>query len=241
MSALAIRPASANGLLGLLPADAFAAIEQSLKPIGFRRRDVLVRPDQAIRRVYFPVEGLISMAVFLADGNSIEIAAIGKEGVLGVTPALGSGFALAEYIVQIQGAGYFMEAQDFRSAVEREPALRAILDRNAEAVSAHLFQSLACIAFHNVEARLCRWLLVARDMTGSDQLSLTQEFLAQMLAVQRTTVTGVAQTLERAGLIRYNRGHIDLLDVPRLKRFSCECYEQIKARRERAFRPGRNG
>ena len=228
-------PHTRNLLLGALrPAD-LAAIQPHLRPVEFRRREVLIAADDPIKLVYFPVAGLISEVACLENGSGVEAAAIGREGVIGAVPALGSGHALAEYIVQVAGSGYSMPVERFRAAIEEQPALRAILYRHAEAVSAVSLQSLACIAFHPVEARLARWLLIARDSIGRDVLPLTQEFLAQMLGVQRTTVTLAAQSLEGTGVIRYRRGNIEILDVSRLKQCSCHCYEQVRQRRERAL------
>jgi CRP-like cAMP-binding protein len=224
-----------NALLGALPSAELAVVQPHLRAVEFRKRDMLISADDPVPVVYFPVAGLISEVSTLDNGNAIEAAAIGREGVVGVVPALGSGYSLADYIVQVPGSGYSMPVERFRAAVEELPALRSVLNRHAEAVSALMLQSLACVAFHPVEARLARWLLIARDSIGSDVLPLTQEFLAQMLGVQRTTVTLAAQSLEGAGLIRYRRGNIDVQDVAALRQSACSCYEQVRQRRSRAF------
>lgn len=224
-----------NALLSALPSADLAAIQPHLRAVEFRKRDMLIAADDAVLSVYFPVAGLISEVSTLDNGSGIEAAAIGKEGVVAVVPALGSGYSLADYIVQVQGAGFSMPVERFRTAVEELSSLRSVLNRHAEAVSALMMQSLACVAFHPVEARLARWLLVARDAVGSDVLPLTQEFLAQMLGVQRTTVTLAAQSLEGAGLIRYRRGNIDIQDVAGLRHSACSCYEQVRQRRNRVL------
>ena len=228
-------PHTRNMLLGALRPSELAAIQPYLRPVEFRRREVLIAADDPIKLVFFPVAGLVSEVACLENGSGVESAAIGREGVIGAVPALASGYSLAEYIIQVAGSGYSIPVERFRSAAEELPGLRAVLNRHAEAVFALALQSLACVAFHPVEARLARWLLIARHSIGRDVLPLTQEFLAQMLGVQRTTVTLAAQSLEGTGLIRYRRGNIEILDVGGLKHSSCQCYEQVRQRRERAF------
>jgi CRP-like cAMP-binding protein len=227
--------AASNWLLGSLSPEAYGAVAHAMKHMEFRKRDVPIRMNDPVERIFFPVEGMLSAVVYLEEGCGIEGASVGREGVAGAISTLAGSPSIMEYIVQVPGSGYWMSPEAFREIYDAQPEFRAILNRYFELTAAYALQSLACIGFHPVEARLCRWLLSARDTTGLDQLPLTQEFLSHMLGVQRTTVTMTAQALERAGLIHYRRGTIDLHNIAGLKQNACECYENIRRRRQRAF------
>jgi CRP-like cAMP-binding protein len=224
---------SPNGLLASLAPAEFELLRPHLKPTELKHEAVLFVAGDKIDRVYFPHSGIISLVVELAGGEAIEAAMIGRDSMLGATSALDGEVSLNKAIIQLPGAGETLNVAFFREVAEQSPALRTILLRHEQVLFAQAQQSAACNASHTVEARLARWLLRARDLSGSDRLQLTQEFLAEMLGVRRSSVSPVAHELQRAGLIRYARGHIEILDLNGLQRMSCECYGTVKAHYDR--------
>jgi CRP-like cAMP-binding protein len=225
-------PRSPNSLLAALPVADFELIRPHLRPFELTGQAVLVKGGERIRHVYFPHSGIISLVMRLIEGDTVEAAMIGRDSVYGSSAALDGDIALNEAIVQLQGTASVMDVAPFRSAVEQSVHLRATLVRHERAVLAQALQSAACNASHTVDARLSRWLLRARDLSG-DNLPLTQEFLGQMLGVQRTSVSVVANTLQQAGLIRYSRGHIHITNAPGLMESACECYSAVKTHYDR--------
>jgi CRP-like cAMP-binding protein len=226
-------PSSPNGLLAsLVPAD-FELLRPHLKPTELKNETVLYEAGDPVDRVYFPHSGIISLVVELSGGQGIEAAMIGRDSMLGATAALDGQVSLNKAIVQLPGTGEALDVGHFRDVAGQSPALRTTLLRHEQVLFAQAQQSAACNASHTVEARLARWLLRSRDLSASDTLALTQEFLADMLGVQRSSVSPVAVTLQRAGLIRYSRGHIEILDLEGLRNASCECYGTVKAHYDR--------
>lgn len=224
---------SPNRLLASLSADIFAAISPHLKIIELNFGDVLAKPGSAIRQVYFPYSGVISLVVELDVGTMIETAMVGRDGVLNAAPALDGKVSLNKGIVQVGGSAGTIEVNRLRRLANEIEPFRSALIRHEQVLFAQSQQSAACNASHSVEARMCRWLLYMRDLAGSDDLVLTQEFLAQMLGVRRPSVSLVANTLQKAGLIKYSRGRIRLLDVKGLKKGACECYRTVRAHYQR--------
>jgi CRP-like cAMP-binding protein len=226
-------PSSPNRLLAsLVPAD-FELLQPHLKPTELKNETVLYEAGDPVDRVFFPHSGIISLVVELSGGQTIEAAMIGRDSMLGATAALDGQVSLNKAIVQLPGHSEILNVIKFREVAEQSPALRTILLRHEQVVFAQAQQSAACNAAHTVEARLARWLLRSRDLSGSDTLALTQEFLAEMLGVRRSSVSPVAVTLQRAGLIRYSRGHIEIIDLEGLRNASCECYGTVKAHYDR--------
>jgi hypothetical protein len=158
---------------------------------------------------------------------------IGRDSVFGGASALSAGIALNTSIVQLAGDGVTLDVDQFRSVTEKSPQFRAIVFHHEQALLAQTQQSTACNASHQIEARLSRWLLRARDLSGSDSIALTQEFLAQMLGVRRSSVSLVAQSLQDGGLIRYSRGRIEIANLKALQKASCECHAVVKKHYER--------
>jgi hypothetical protein len=158
---------------------------------------------------------------------------VGRDGVVNGTSALDGKFSLHKAIVQVAGSASVINSDALRRLADEFEPLRSILIRHEQVLLAQAQQTAGCNASHTVEARMCRWLLRIRDLTGSDEMALTQEFLAQMLGVQRSSVSIVAGTLQKAGLIKYRRGHISLVDIDGLKESACECYETVKQHYER--------
>jgi CRP-like cAMP-binding protein len=189
---------------------------------------VLHEVGDTIGAVYFPINAVISLVVTLATGEMTEAAMVGKDGSIGIASALDGKVALSRAIVQLSGDAMICDPAAFKAAALQSEKLIAKAMRHEQTLFAQAQQSTACMANHEVEARLCRWLLRARDLSGSDQLPFTQEFLAEMLGVRRTSVTTVAHTLQEAGMIRYRRGKIEILNIEGLRDSACECYETIK-------------
>ena len=219
---------SPNRLLASLSQNIFAAMEPHLRLVKLAFGDVISEPDQPINHVYFPFSGVVSLVVDLSVGEMIETAMVGRDGVVNGTSALDSRTSLHRGLVQVAGEGATIRSEDLRRlATEFEP-LHSILIRHEQVLLAQAQQSAGCNASHTVEERMSRWLLRIRDLTGSDDMQLTQEFLAQMLGVRRTSVTVVASTLQKAGFIRYRRGNIHLADIEQLTDGACECYGTVK-------------
>jgi len=224
---------SPNRLLASLPADIFSVISQHLKIVELKFGDVLAEPGSPIRQVYFPYSGVISLVVELDIGTMIETAMVGRDGVLNAAAALDGKVSLNKGIVQIAGSAGTIEVNRLRRLANELEPFRSRLIRHEQVLFAQSQQSAACNATHSVEARMCRWLLYMRDLAGNDDLMLTQDFLAQMLGVRRPSVSLVANTLQKAGLIKYSRGRMRLLDVKGLQKGSCECYAAVKAHYQR--------
>jgi CRP-like cAMP-binding protein len=213
-----------NRLLAALPAAELASLTPAIKDVGLERGTVLQRPGDAIEHVYFPHSGMISVVVVMQTGEEVETATIGREGALGTGVALGSRHATSRALVQLPGMAARIPAAQFVAAASRSAAIRDIAARYNTLLIAQIQQSVACNALHDAEARLCRWLLSCSDRVNSDTIPLTQEFLGQMLGVRRTTVTIVARMLQAAGMIRYRRGVIQIIDRAALEEGACECY-----------------
>jgi len=224
---------SPNMLLHSLAAKTFAAIEPHLKTVELVHGEVLSEAGNQVTRAYFPHSGVISLVVELSIGDMIETAMIGRDGVLNASSALDGKISLNKAIVQLAGAASTIEVDQLCKIAREFDAFRSLLIRHEQVQFAQAQQSAACNASHSVEARMCRWLLQMRDFASSDDLVLTQEFLAQMLGVRRPSVSLVANTLQKAGLIKYRRGNIRLLDIEGLKQGSCECYGVVKAHYKR--------
>jgi CRP-like cAMP-binding protein len=225
--------AHANRILASLPQNIITAVERQLKPVPLKFGDVIADTGQPVDRVYFPTDGVVSLVVDMKVGSMIETAMVGRDGVVNGTSALDGNVSLHRAIVQVEGAAVALASETLRKLADDFQPLRSMLIRHEQVLFAQAQQSAGCNASHDVEARMCRWLLRIRDLTGSDEMNLTQEFLAQMLGVRRTSVSLVAGTLQKAGFIKYNRGKIRLLDIARLQDGACECYETVKENYER--------
>jgi CRP-like cAMP-binding protein len=219
---------SPNRILAALSESAYAALLPYLKIVEFKRGVTLSEVGSAINKVYFPHTGVISLVVELDSGEMVETAMVGHDGVVNAGGALDGRVSLNKAIVQMAGAGSVVSPADLVKVAESNHKFRALLIRHEQVLFAQAQQSVACNARHVVEARMCRWLLRTRDLAKSDDLVITQEYLAQMLGVRRTSLSMVANTLQKAGLIRYKRGHVRILDVKGLRQIACECYETVK-------------
>ena len=224
---------SPNRLLASLSSDAFAQIAPHLKVVELKFGDVLAEAGGPIRRVYFPFSGAISLVVELDVGTMIETALVGHDGVLNAASALDGKVSLNKGIVQMAGSAGTIDVDQLRRLADEIKPFRSLLIRHEQVLFAQSQQSAACNASHKVEARMARWLLHMRDLAGGDKLMLTQDFLAQMLNVRRPSVSIVASPLQKAGLIKYSRGNIQVLDAKGLQKRACECYGTVKAHYQR--------
>jgi CRP-like cAMP-binding protein len=213
-----------NLLLASLPAADYARIAPLLDVVPLKLKHMLYPPGQPARHVYFPGGGFCSILTVLQDGGMVEVATVGREGMLGVFSGE-DGHPPSATMVQAEAdTCYRMTVEAFRTEMKRQGAFYELVTRHAQALVGFIMQSTACNAVHSVEQRLARWLLMAADRVGANSFPLTQEFVAMMLGATRPTVTIVAGTLQRAGLITYHRGQVTIVDREKLEAASCECY-----------------
>jgi CRP-like cAMP-binding protein len=214
-----------NRLLSLLSDDDYEHLRPHLSLIVLDYRKILYEAARPIDHVYFPVEGVASLVITSAEGASAEVGTIGSEGMVGLPVCLGDREAPSSVYVQVPGTALKMNADAFRGELGHCPSLNLAMLRYAHAFFNQVAQSAACAHLHRVEERCCRWLLMTRDRMPSGEFLLTHEFLGMMLGVRRTTVTEVMGSLQKAGLIRYRRGHVSILDPEALRQRACECYD----------------
>ena len=214
----------ANRLLGLLPPRIMSGFARIFNVFRWSTGSLSIARNKPIGFVYFIETGVGSLVNTMANGDAAEVGTIGNEGVVGLPLLLGDDRAPTSVYVQVPGAGLRMKASLFKKELARSASMRAVMLRYAHAFFNQVAQSAACNQFHSIEQRCCRWLLMTHDRMQSDEFLLTQEFLAMMLGVQRTGVTAAAGALQRAGLIRYKRGNVTILDRRGLIQRSCECY-----------------
>jgi CRP-like cAMP-binding protein len=223
-----MRSFSSNLLLASFAPPDVEALRPHLRPVVLEHTKILHEAGEAISGVYFPFDAVISLVVLLEGGETVEAAMVGRDGVIGASAALDGKLALNRAIVQIGGHGVVCEPDAFKRVALERPAMLSMIISHEQTVYGQAQQSAACNILHDSTARLCRWLLRARDLSGSDTLPFTQEFLAEMLGVRRTTVSPVAHTLQAAGMIRYRRGKIEITDVEALRESACECYKTVR-------------
>jgi CRP-like cAMP-binding protein len=226
-------PHSTNLLLASLPPENMAALMPHLRVVQLPQETVLFEAGDTIKAIYFPHTGIVSIVVDLASGETIETAMIGRDSLVGGSAALDDDIALNRAVVQVAGVASVVDVGTFRGLAQQSHTFHATMARHRQFILAQAQQSAACNAAHTLEARLARWLLRCRDLLGSDDIPLTQEFLAEMLGARRTSVTLVASALKQAGFIRYRRGHISVIDVEGLRDSACECYKTNKAQGNR--------
>jgi CRP-like cAMP-binding protein len=219
------RKAFSNSLLATLPSEDVKRFGHSLDVIPLKLKQFLHRPGDVLEHVYFPGGGFCSELTMLENGDMVEIATIGSEGMVGIFAATDGHVAPSVAMVQAEtDTCYRLPAEVFRREIDRGGRFAELVSRYTHAHVAFIMQSTACNAVHTVEQRLARWLLLAHDRVGKNEFPLTHEFVAMMLGVARPTVTIVAGTLQKARLITYRRGIVAILDRERLEAASCECY-----------------
>ena len=216
-----------NRLLAALEPEDFSWLEPHLEIIELPRGKVLFEAGEPIRHTYFPHDGVVSLVTVLQSGGSVEMALFGREGALGFVSALVTRQSFGRYITQISGTASRVSLERLNEGVAERPKLRHVMFRFTEAFLAQTLQTVACNAIHSVEARCCRSILTTRDRTDRDEIPLTHEALAEMLGVQRSTVSSVTSALQKAGLIVQGRGTIRITDRQGLEATVCECYRTI--------------
>jgi len=216
-----------NKLLASLPRDHFDRLAPHLSTVTLQQGLVLFEAGDEVDQIYFPHYGMLSLLAVLRDGKAIETATVGREGVVGAMAGLGLYKSLVRVVVQMPMGGSRIAATHFRTIAAVSDPVRDLCIRYNEVLLSQARVTAACNALHPIEARFCRWLLQSADRAASDTIELTQEFLAEMLGVRRTSVTEVASRVQNAGVITYSRGVIKILDRPALMRMSCECYETL--------------
>jgi CRP-like cAMP-binding protein len=216
-----------NKLLSSLPRDQFDLLSPHLVTQSLAQGLVLMEAGDEFDYVYFPHYGMLSLLAVLKDGKAIETATVGCEGVVGAMAGFGLYKSLVRVVVQIPIGVTIISATQFRKAAAGSDAIRNLCVQYNEVLLSQARVTAACNALHVIEARFCRWLLQSADRAGSSTVNLTQEFLAEMLGVRRTSVTEVASKIQSYGAINYSRGVINILDRPALEKMSCECYQTL--------------
>ncbi len=219
---------SSNRLLAALPIEVYQRLQPALEPVTLPLAQPLYQLGDPISHVYFPEQGIISLVSLLAAGATMEVGIVGQDGMAGL-PVLFGGRNDSHYaLVQVAGKAQRLRAGKLLTEFHRGEALHDLLLRYVQAVLTQAAQAAVCNRFHTIEARLARWLLSASDCLATDTFPLTHEFISQMIGVRRAGVTTAAGVLNQAGLIRYSRGRITILDRVSLEAFACECYGVVR-------------
>lgn len=229
-----------NRLLAALPAEAYQRLVPHLELVSLPVGQVIYEPGEPISHVYFPHKAMVSLVSMMEDGTTIEVGLVGQEGMLGIPVLLGGGTTTNKALVQVAEGSMRMKADVLKSEFNRGGMLQSLLLRYMQALFTQVSQIAACNGLHSLEERFARWLLSVQCCLQSDELPLTQEFISQMLGVRRSGVTVAASTLSQAGMIRYSRGKITILNQEDLEATSCECYKVIKNEFSRLLDTGRD-
>jgi CRP-like cAMP-binding protein len=216
-----------NKLLSSLPRDQFDLLAPHMATQPLAQGLVLIEVGEEVDYVYFPHYGMLSLLAVLKDGKAIETATVGREGVVGAMAGLGLYKSLVRVVVQLPIGVTKISATHFRKAAAVSDPIRNLGIHYNEVLLSQARVTAACNAMHVIEERFCRWLLQSADRAGNSTVDLTQEFLAEMLGVRRTSVTEVASKIQNTGAIKYSRGVINILDRPALEKMSCECYQTL--------------
>ena len=226
----------ANRILQALPVAEHRRLAALMVPVSLGIKKVLFEPGQTIDAVHFPLDGVVSLVTPLDDGSIVEVATVGNEGIVGV-PLVAGGALAVRAISQVPGRALRLSASDFLDEVRGCEPFRALTQSYIQALFGQISQAAACNRLHTSEERLSRWLLMSHDRVGVDEFAITHEFLGQMLGSRRATVTLSAGILQAAGLIRYHRGHVTILDREGLEGVACECYTVIRNELDRVVAP----
>ncbi|PVE24361.1 Crp/Fnr family transcriptional regulator [Microvirga sp. KLBC 81] len=222
-----------NRLLAALEPEDFSFLEPHLEIVDLPKGKVVYEIGEAVRHTYFPHNTIVSLTTVLEDGGSVEMAVFGREAMFGFVSALVTRQSFGRYVTQFAGTASRVTVEQLNEAARDRPKIRQLMLSFTEALLAQTLQTVACNAVHSVEARCCRWILSTRDRVDHDALPLTHETLAEMLGVQRSTVSSVTRALQVAGLINQGRGVITITDRAGLEEMSCECYRTIRRSFER--------
>jgi len=222
-----------NHLLGVLSADVQARIFPYLEEIPMPLGKVMYESGDKLRHVYFPTDSIVSLLYVMESGASAEISVVGNEGIVGVSLFMGGESTPSRAIVQSAGTAYRLPGQRLKDEFNRHGELLVLMLRYTQSLITQMSQTAVCNRHHSIDQQLCRWLLLSLDRLPANQLTMTQELIANMLGVRREGVTEAAGKLQKLGVIEYNRGHITVLDRPKLEQLSCECYGVVKTETDR--------
>ena len=222
-----------NQLLAALSSAERTRLEPHLQLVQMRLGEVIYEPGNLLRYVYFPVNSIVSLLYVLEDGSSAEISVVGNDGLIGVALFMGGETTPSRAIVQSAGYAYRLIGQHLKDEFHRNGDMQLLLLRYTQALITQMCQTAVCNRHHSVDQQLCRWLLLSLDRLSSNQLTMTQELIANMLGVRREGVTEAAGKLHKLGVIRYARGQITVLDRPKLEKLCCECYAVVKKESDR--------
>ena len=222
-----------NHLLAALPRSDFERLKPHLKAVSLSLGEALYESGTMLRRVYFPVNSVVSLLYVLEDGSSAEIAVVGNDGVVGISLFMGGETTPSRAVVQSAGPAYCLESKLLKAEFVRGGAMQHLLLRYTQALLTQMAQPAVCNRHHSLDQQLCRWLLLSLDRLPSNELIMTQALIANMLGVRREGVTEAARKLQEVGLIRYSRGHIVVLDRPGIEARTCECYAVVKREADR--------
>ena len=217
-----------NHLLAALPTEEFERLLGHLELVPMPLGEILYEPGEQMRHAYFPTTAIVSLHYVMESGASAETAGVGNEGVVGVSLFMGGGSTPSSAVVQTAGHGYRLESRWLKQEFVLGGMMQRLLLRYTQALITQMTQTAACNRHHSIEQQLCRWLLLTLDRVSSSELIMTQELVASMLGVRREGITEAAGNLQRAGVIRYRRGHIAVLDRGGLETRVCECYATVK-------------
>lgn len=217
-----------NRLLAALPQEERERLTPNLQPVTFSLGQVVYEPGGRQEFVYFPTSCVVSLLYTMENGSTAEVGLVGNDSVVGVALFLGGDTTPNRAIAQIAGDAYRLRAKLLQEEFARGGAMQRLLLRYTQALITQISQTAVCNRLHSAEKRLCRWLLLSHDRVASDDILMTQEFLSHMLGGRRESVTNAAGHLQDAGLIRYSRGKIKILDRPRLEAAACECYRIVR-------------
>jgi CRP-like cAMP-binding protein len=219
---------SQNHLLAALPAAEFARLAPHLELVPMLLGESLYEPGERLQHVFFPTTAIVSLLFVLESGASAEIAGVGNEGILGISLFMGGDTTPSSAVVQTAGHGYRLQGKLLKDEFNRGGSMHRLLLRYTQALLTQMCQTAACNRHHSIEQQLCRWLLLTLDRLPSNELIMTQELVASALGVRREGITEAAGNLQRAGVIRYRRGHISVLERSGLEVGACECYAVVK-------------
>ena len=217
-----------NLMLCSLTADARQALKPHLAQVELKQHEIIFDVREAVSKVHFPLDAVISLVLPLSTGEVVETAMVGRDGIVGAAAALNGRVSLNRAVVEIGGQSLACKIEPLKAVLTNQPGMRARLGAHEQVLFAQAQQSAACNITHDIENRLARWLLRAGDLYGSDDLALAQEYIAEMLGVRRTSFSMVAHMLQQAGMIEYRRGRIKILNLDGLRDTACECYEAVK-------------
>jgi CRP-like cAMP-binding protein len=232
-------PPPQNKILAALPSKEYNRLLPHLTPVSLSSGETLYETEDRIKHVYFINGAIVSLVTHMEEGASVEVGLVGNEGMVGLSIVMGDDVSQNHAVVQIPDGAMRMKTGKLREELKRGGQLQSLLLRYSLVLLKQVSQTAACNRNHNLGERLARWLLLCHDRVGEDEIRLTQEFLAQMLGTRRSRVSEAAIILQAAGLIRYSRGIITILDREGLEQFVCECYQVVKAEFDRLLRANR--